>query len=240
MTEVLIHTAMQEMTFWQVILNSPEWVGVLANILFATVTIGVVIWQVRVMKRQNSIIRLQHEHEWLLRLNAEREQILKLCRKLHLAIGGIALKEKKTDALRWEQTQDTAFELNARLNTMDSSAYTDENGNWFPRLQAYVDSVLKVVGEDYQFKNTYALDDAIPSESTRKALRDSENKHNPITISLALESAIRMAFFDFNAKWDSSFSTWVVYRAAKDVLVLYTDKVTELVNAGNHLSHFEN
>ena len=40
---------MQEMSFWQVVENSPEWVGVIANTLFAIVTIGVVVWQGRVM-----------------------------------------------------------------------------------------------------------------------------------------------------------------------------------------------
>ena len=94
------------------ILNNPEWVGVFANALFAVTTIGVITWQVCVMKSQTRVmtmqvrvmrwqsrisarhervqiqlIHLQHEHEWLLRLNAEREQLLKLGRKLHLAAG---------------------------------------------------------------------------------------------------------------------------------------------------------
>jgi hypothetical protein len=103
---------MQEMTFWQLVRNSPEWVGVFANALFAIVTIGVVIWQVLVMRWQgrnsdrheriqNRLIRLQHEHEWLLRMNAEREQVLKLARKLHIAVrclkpalGGELLKSR--------------------------------------------------------------------------------------------------------------------------------------------------
>ena len=74
---------MHEMSFWELIKNSPEWIGVFANIVFALVTIGVLIWQVRVMRWQgrnserneriqNRLIRLQHEHEWVVRLNAER------------------------------------------------------------------------------------------------------------------------------------------------------------------------
>ena len=42
---------MQEMSFWQLVENSPEWVGVFANALFAIVTIYVVYRQVRVMER---------------------------------------------------------------------------------------------------------------------------------------------------------------------------------------------
>ena len=52
---------MQEMSFWQLVENSPEWVGVFANALFAIVTIYVVYRQVRVMGWQNNLIRLQHE-----------------------------------------------------------------------------------------------------------------------------------------------------------------------------------
>ncbi|MGC2330793.1 MAG: hypothetical protein WA581_05025 [Candidatus Acidiferrales bacterium] len=37
------------MSLWHLIWNSPEWVAVFANALFALVTISVIVWQVRVM-----------------------------------------------------------------------------------------------------------------------------------------------------------------------------------------------
>src|SRR5580704_9362828 len=93
---------MQEMPFWELVKNSPEWVSVFASALFAGVTIVVIIWQVRVMKsqvrvmkwqakisarherRQNDLIRLQHEHDWLNALNVKREVILKTASNLHI------------------------------------------------------------------------------------------------------------------------------------------------------------
>src|SRR5580698_514380 len=88
---------MEPVSFWQLVENSPEWVGVLVNALFALVTITIIGLQVRVMiwqgrnseqheRIQNRLIKLQHEHSWLLRLNAEREQLLVSGRKLHLAV----------------------------------------------------------------------------------------------------------------------------------------------------------
>ena len=62
---------MEPMSFWQLVLNNPAWAGVVANVVFAITTIGVIIWQVRVMvwqgrnserheRIQNLLIRLQH------------------------------------------------------------------------------------------------------------------------------------------------------------------------------------
>src|SRR5271154_3817779 len=112
---------MEPMSFGQLVENNPEWVGVFASALFAIVTIGVIIWQVFVMKAQvrvmkwqvrssarhertqNRLIRLQHEHEWVFRKNQEREQILKLARKLHLAAGCLKETPMAADQLNWEE-----------------------------------------------------------------------------------------------------------------------------------------
>ncbi len=41
----------QPMSFWQLVVNNPEWVAALASIIFAIFTITVMIWQGCVMKR---------------------------------------------------------------------------------------------------------------------------------------------------------------------------------------------
>jgi hypothetical protein len=120
---------MEPMSFWHLILNNPEWVGVFANALFAIVTIGVVIWQVCVMRAQvrvmkwqgrnsarheliqNRLIRLQHEHEWVLRKNQQREQLLKLGRKLNLAADSLKETPSEGDRTSWGEVQDTLYEL---------------------------------------------------------------------------------------------------------------------------------
>ena len=209
-----MYTPMQEMSFWQLVKNSPEWVGVIANSLFAGTTIGVIIWQVRVMlwqarnsehheRIQSRLIRLQHEHEWLLRLNAEREQVLKSARKLHLRAASLKPREQSCDQINWEELQDTAYELSQRLSILDLSAYSSEFDNWYPSLTAYVDAVLKAVLDDQKLNETYTLTDQIPNLSTREALKVADESYKPIKIFLDLEAAIRMGFFDFKQKWDA-------------------------------------
>jgi hypothetical protein len=205
---------MHAISFWELVKNSPEWVGVFANALFALVTIGVVIWQVRVMKWQgrnserheriqNRLIRLQHEHEWMLRINAEREQFLRLGRKLHLAAGCLRQVSSIADKINWEQVQDTAYELRDRLGILDLRAYSGLYDSWHPSLETYVDAVLKAVIEDQKFDGTYGTTDGTPNLSTRKALEDADECYKPISIFLDIETAIRMEFFEFKNKWDA-------------------------------------
>jgi hypothetical protein len=199
---------MQEMSFWQLVENSPEWVGVIANGLFAIVTIGVVVWQGfvmvrqnRLMDRQNRIIQLEHEHDWLLHSNDARQQVLNLARKLHRVAGCFKETARRTDQHFWEELQDTAYELHERLQTLDVSAYSGAYDNWFPRLIQYVDAAVHAVSADDKFKATYTVGDAGPSLSTRKALQEADKEHEPIKILLDLQAAIRMEFFDFKNKW---------------------------------------
>lgn len=209
---------MHEISFWELVKNSPEWVGVFANALFALVTIGVVVWQVRVMKwqgrnserherTQNRLIRLQHEHEWMLRINAEREQFLRLGRKLHLAAGCLRLKPSIADKVTWEQVQDTAFELRDRLRILDLRAYSGLYDSWYPRLETYVDAVVRAVIEDRKFDSTYDTADGTPNQATRKTLMEMDESHKPINIFLDIEVAIRMEFFEFKGRWDAELPT---------------------------------
>lgn len=198
---------MEPMSFWQLVLNNPEWAGLIANAIFAITTIGVIIWQVLVMKWQghnserheriqNRLIRLQHEHEWALRKNQEREQLLKLGRKLHLDAGCLQ-RPSDSDSLIWEEMRDTLYELDSRLRVLDVATFTGEYDYWFVGLKEYVDAVLKAVLEE-------------PSQSpgplTRKALHDAEQQYKPINIFLDLEGSIRMELFDFKSKWDAALS----------------------------------
>jgi hypothetical protein len=210
---------MEYMSFWQLVENSPEWVGVFANALFAATTIVVIIWQVCVMKAQTRVMRLQvramrwqghlsarHEgiqnrlthlqleREWVFHKNREREQLLKLARKLHLAAGCLE-QPSGGNKLIWEEVQDTVHELSERLRILDVVIYSGEYGMWFPSLSEYVAAVLDAVIGD---------SDEIPNLSTRKAMKAAEDRYKPINIFLDLEAAIRMEFFDFKNKWDAA------------------------------------
>jgi len=203
-----MYLPMQEMSFWQVVENSPEWIGVFANTLFAAVTIGVIVWQGlvmdlqnKLMDRQNRIIQLEHEHDWLLHSNDARQQVVNLARKLHRVAGCFKETTERTDQHFWEELQDTAYELKERLQTIDVSAWSGAYDNWFPRLLLYVDAVLEAVAADDKFKATYTVGDGGPSLSTRKALQEADKEHGPIKSLLDLQAAIRMEFADFKAKW---------------------------------------
>ncbi len=212
-TDFRNYSSMHEMSFWEIVENSPEWFGAIANGLFALVTIGVVIWQAivmrgqnKIMRKQNTIIRLQHEHEWLFRLNVERQQILQVTSKLLPVVGAIREKKRESDAHFWEQTQDIANELLARLNTLDVSAYSTEYGGWFPVLLEYVRAVLQAVSDDFESKATFDVLDPVPSPSTREALRVAYKQYNPTRALLDLESAIRMEHLDFKDRWKVALS----------------------------------
>jgi hypothetical protein len=202
---------MQPMSLWQLFLNNPEWASVFSSAIFSVMTIGVIIWQVRVMKSQervmksqgrlmniqNQSIRLQHEHEWVIQKNREREQLLKLARDLHLAAGCLREESSDVDHLHWEQVQDTVHELSARLNILDLAVFSSSYDGWFFNLKCYVDAILKAVIDDAPSTET-------PNVSTRKALKEADDRYKPISIFLDLETAIRMEFFDFKNKWDAA------------------------------------
>jgi hypothetical protein len=212
---------MEPMSFWELIKNSPEWVGVFANALFAMVTISVVTWQVYVMKAQvrvmewqgrtsarheliqNRLIRLQHEHEWVIRKNIEREHLLKLGRQLHLAVGCLKQKPSDADGIHWGELQDTVFELSQRLRILDVGTYSGAYDQWFFTLEAYVEAVQNAVLENSKFNKTYDVANETPNLKTRETLAAADTTHKPISIFLDIEAAIRMEFFEFKKKWDS-------------------------------------
>lgn len=198
------------MTFWQSVEHSPEWVGVFANVLFAIVTTVIVIWQVCVMRRQgrlqNRLIRLQHEYDWLLRLNSKRQQILKLARSLHLAASRLKQKISDGDEHNWQELQDAADELQKRLAILDSAAYTGPHDQWFSGLTEYVDAIRKGITDDDKFNSTHALPNETPNLRTRTALKDADDRYKPLSICHDLEAAIRLEYFDFKRTWDADSS----------------------------------
>ena len=209
---------MQPVSLWHLVWSSPEWVAVFANALFAAVTIGVIIWQVRVMiwqghvserheRMQNRLIQLQHEHEWVFRLNEERAQLLKLASKLHLAASCLKETESAGDPANWEELQGAAYELDSRLRILDVAAWTGANDAWHANLEGYVEAVLQAVIDDFDFNRKFGLTTNSPNPSTRKALKDAEQRFEIIKVFLALEGAIRMEFLDFKNKWDASLWT---------------------------------
>ncbi len=214
---------MHEMTWWDLVLNSSEWISVFANALFAAVTIVVIAWQVCVMKAQvrvmkwqgrnsarhemiqNRLVRLQHEHEWLLQMNREREQLLRLGRKLHLAVSGLKEQRVISDPGVWMEVIDTADELDSRIKIFDIAALT-EHDFWFHILNSYVEAVLGVVSDDSKFNRTFNLKSESPNLSTREKLKDITGQYNPTKIFLDIEAAIRLALLDFKRKWDTTLA----------------------------------
>ena len=128
----------------------------------------------------------------MLRKNQEREQILKLGRKLHLDVG-VLQHNSDGNSLTWDEMRDTMYELHSRLRVLDV-ALCGEYDHWFFTLKEYVDAVVQTV---------LAEPGQLTSE-TRKALHDAEQHHKPNEIFLNMEEAIRMEFFDFKNKWDAA------------------------------------
>ena len=139
---------------------------------------------------------------WLLRSNSEREQILKSARKLHLTAGCLKEKQNAGDQLSWEEVRDTVYELSKRMRILDLRAYSGAYDQWYFNLNQYVDAVLRIVTDDATFSETYDMTGETPGISARRALKEADNRYEPITIFLELEAAIRMEFFEFKTRWD--------------------------------------
>jgi hypothetical protein len=67
-----------------------------------------------------------------------------------------------------------------------------------------VEAVQDAVLEDANLNNKYGLSGETPNLSIRKALKDLNDRCDPIKIFLDLETAIRMEFSEFKEKWDAT------------------------------------
>jgi hypothetical protein len=208
---------MQEMPFWELVKNSPEWVSVFASALFAGVTIVVIIWQVRVMKsqvrvmkwqakisarherRQNDLIRLQHEHDWLNALNVKREVILKTASNLHIKALYIESDHAINDDGVWSELLKLRADLRLQMEILDVAAYTKDQEGWYGKLMAWSNEVFRIITEDFETTKT----PGIPTTATRQALKAAETTFAPIQAIYALQLIIRADTETFKKKWDS-------------------------------------
>lgn len=196
-------------SFWELVKNNPEWVGVVTSVIFAVVTAVILGWQVFVMQRQernssrheetqNNLLQLQLEHEFVRLLNAERERILELAKELKLS-SDCFMNAPISVNNHWNKLKNTAYELNERLSVLDLRAYSGSYGKWYFDLNDYVDALLKAVVQD---TDTMAEGDV--RLRVMDLLRTSANTHKLIDIQLAIESAIRMEVFGFEQKWNAA------------------------------------
>jgi hypothetical protein len=218
---------MHEMSFWKLIENSPEWVAVFASSVFAIVT-TIVVWrqyrvmqeQVRLMKwqgentdrherQQNRLMQYGYEHEWMKGLNAERERLLNLVRKMQaislalIIAGDYAGMQPARDEQNWRELDETAGELDTRLQVLDVAVYAgSHNTNWYQSLREYVAAILKAIQDEAEFRNNLKLKRAGSSPNLAKLLTAVDDHHDPVKIALGLEAAIRTEFTLFKQKWD--------------------------------------
>jgi hypothetical protein len=222
---------MHEMSFWKLVQNSPEWVAIFTTVVFAIVTSFIIWRQYRVMqqqskimqrqaensdlheRQQNRLIQLQHEHEWMERLNAERERLLSLAERMRLHSSGLILLTKTSfaeakeasvaDELNWRELRETASELDARLRVLNVAVYAGSyHAKWHQSLKDYVAAILKTIEDEFEFRRTFKLRTVGSSSKLAKALKEVEDLHNPMKICLDIEAAIRMEFVKFKQGWD--------------------------------------
>jgi hypothetical protein len=218
---------MREMSFWKLVENSPEWMAVFASSVFAIVT-TIVVWrqyrvmqeQVRLMKwqgentdrherQQNRLMQYGYEHEWMKGLNDERERLLNLVRKMQatslalIIAGDYARMQAGTDEQNWRELDQTAGELDARLQVLDVAVYAGtHNADWYQGLREYVASILKAIQDEAEFRYNLKLKREGSSPNLAKLLTAVDDHHDPVKITLGLESAIRTEVTLFKEKWD--------------------------------------
>lgn len=207
---------MHEMSFWELVKNSPEWVSALATVVFGLVSAGIILWQVLLMRKQgntaarllaqqNLLIRWQHEHEWIYERNRVRQELRDLTQRISLAAYGLKGECGSTDSKNWERLFDVAHELSLRLSALDLAVYSTPYDTWYEPLDAYVEGVLMVVGKNAEFTQKHGTDASEPTLSVLKEIEELTKAANPIKIQLDIENSIRMDFLDFKQKWDQGF-----------------------------------
>jgi len=207
---------MHEMSFWELVENSPEWVSALAAVIFGFVSAGIIVWQVLLMWRQgnisarlfaqqNLLIRWQHEHDWVYERNRVRLELRDLTQKIYLAASCLKGDDSGTDMRNWERLQDVAFELSSRLRALDLAVYSTPYDHWYASLEDYVEGVLNAIIKNVEFARKSGTDEAAPTTSTVKEIEKITEAANLSEIQLDFESSIRMDFFEFKQKWDQRF-----------------------------------
>lgn len=156
---------------------------------------------------QNRLIQLQHEHAWLMQLNSERKEVLKLGLKLHLAYMCLVNNAPSAaDQLHWKDLQKDYYELNGRLSTMDVAAYSTSNDTWHKNLSDYLQAVFNAISIDIEELKKPVINPLVPRIATRTALEQAEKDFNPMGSFIGLKKAINAEFFAFKKKWEDETS----------------------------------
>lgn len=219
------------LSFWKLTGDNPEWLSAFAAVLFGIVTGLLIYCQVRVMKAQtrimrfqaklmrwqghqssriqrsqNLLVRLQHEHEWMLENNKERRELLKLARKLHSAASSLKGKPQSGDETRWGEVIDTVLELRSRLQTSDVASFTGTHDEWIAPLSVYIKAVEDAVLANADFNKRQRLTSDSPTLTARAALSNAAAQYDVLKTFSDMERAIRMELWDFKEKWDTVLS----------------------------------
>jgi hypothetical protein len=222
----------QQMSFWKLVENNPEWVGALATILFGAVTAVIIAVQVvvmraqtrvmhfqanimnrqrrdaeRLMKAQNVLIRWQHEHEWLQLRNRDRLELIDIVRELWASIGALTGDGREVDKQLMVDTRERAERLRQRMSTLDVASYSSPIDEWFYALSQYTERVTEILAASGENSDEHAArwPRGIPTTATVEELRRTETLFNVAMIVTELESSIRVDYLDFKRKWDKLF-----------------------------------
>jgi hypothetical protein len=224
----LLPPEMHEYTFVQLLKDSPEWVGVCATSLFATLTAAIIFWQVLVMKAQtrislqesrrgarhdrqqnvllhsqNRLIRYQFEYEWLKELNADRLSILDELRSVYVKSNLMASQEQAPEGV-WAELKSLILDLDARLRMAGAFLGKDE---WYDDGYGYIAHLTSAVAHERAMEVSMRMAaHETPNAETRKAFLEGEQLFKPVFTLAKIENSIRLEAFKFKKSWDSEFS----------------------------------
>jgi hypothetical protein len=201
---------MHDYSWTQLLKDNPEW----ATVIFSAVTVLIIFWQVVVMivqgnrvnrraRQQNTLVRLQHEHDWLDALNVKREAILNVAEKLHIDVLFIIANHNANDNVVWDELLKLRTELKSRMEILDVAAYTRDKDGWYEKLAAWLAELFRIITEHFKAAQNVSADIPwTPTITTRKALELAEEKYVPVAPMAALQRSIRESTDEFKRKWD--------------------------------------
>ena len=210
---------MREISFWKLVENSPEWVGVFTTTVFALVTtaiifgqylamkaqVRVMVWQGKLSARherqqnmllenQNKIIRYQFEYTRLTESNNERKQLLTLGRKMYEIAHYVVVASQSAVAEYLHQLRVISDEVTVRTNVLNIAVYSGKYDAWYEDFLDYIGLVIKALVSEWS---------TVPSSDTRTKIRSANELCMSKQIFSAIENAIAFEFRDVNDRWDA-------------------------------------
>jgi hypothetical protein len=210
---------MREISFWKLVENSPEWVGVFTTTVFALVTtaiifgqylamkaqVRVMLWQGKLSARherqqnsllehQNKVIRYQFEYARLNESNNERKLLLALGRKIYETAHFAAGASPSADAKYLHDLRVLSDEVTTRENVLSVSVYSGKFDAWYENFLQYTARVEKALLAERTTQ---------PSADTKMQLREANAFCLSKKIFAEIENAIAFEFRDVNDKWDA-------------------------------------